>query len=152
MANKLSTLLTFITNNLQSNPLVNTVVFKDDDVLDVEKENIYPLVSILLLPSPKPDQLFRAFSVQFEVLNQRDDAKISTPSKLMLDTNYIDNLGITDSIANDFIIDILKSHNDFDISINEDSISDFEPVKKDERNNLDGVIFSCTFEMHQNSL
>jgi isocitrate dehydrogenase len=73
-------------------------------------------------------------------------------SKLMKNTNYVDNVGICDSIANNFIMGILKTHNDFDININEDSISDFIPVKKDERNMLDGISFECTFTMHQNDI
>ena len=73
-------------------------------------------------------------------------------SKLMRNTNYIDNVGITDSIANNFVMEILKTHNDFDINIDEDSITDFEPVKKDERNCLDGVKFECTFTIHQNDI
>lgn len=152
MANQLSKLLNHIVSIFESNDLVNTIVFKDDDVLDVEKENIYPLVSLLLLPSPKPEQDLRAFSFSIEVLNQRDDLKVSTSSKLMSDTNYIDNIGITDSIANNFVMEILKTHNDLDINIDEDSISEFTPVKKDERNNLDGVKFELTFTMHQNNI
>ena len=70
----------------------------------------------------------------------------------MLDTNYIDNVGITDTIANDFIQEILKTHNDLDINVVEDSISDFTPVRKGERNCLDGWRFECTFSMHQNAV
>ncbi len=73
-------------------------------------------------------------------------------SKLMKNTNYIDNMGITDSIANNFIMEILKTHNIHDININEDSITLFTPIKKDERNMLDGFSFECTFEMHQNDI
>ena len=73
-------------------------------------------------------------------------------SKLMKNTNYADNMGITDSIANDFLMEIIKTHNVHDININEDSISDFIPIKKDERNMLDGISFECSFTMHQNDI
>ena len=152
MSNKQSILLNFIVETFNQNPLVNTIVFKDDDVLDVEKENVYPLVSIQLLTSPAPFDDHREYSLRFEILNQRDDRKTATPSKLMSDTNYIDNVGICDSIGNDFLMEILKTHNDFDINVVEDSVSEFEPVKKDERNMLDGVRFEVTFSMHQNSI
>jgi hypothetical protein len=46
MANQLSSLLKLVWTTFDEMPLVNTVVFKDDDVVDVEKENVYPLVSI----------------------------------------------------------------------------------------------------------
>lgn len=152
MANQLSILLNHIVSVFEADDLVHTIVFKDDEVLDVEKENIYPLVSLQLLPSPKPEQDLRAYTFAIEVLNQRDDVKAATTSKLMSDTNYIDNIGITDSIANNFVMEILKTHNDFDINIYEDSITDFETVKKDERNCLDGFKFECTFTIHQNDI
>lgn len=152
MSNKVSQLLTHIVSIYDALPLVNTIVFKDDDVLDVEKENVYPLVSIQLITSPKPDQYYREYRLGFEILNQRDDVKIEKTSKLMLDTNYIDNIGICDTIANDFLMEILKTHNDLDIDVIEDSISEFEPIRKDERNCLDGVKFEATFIMHQNAI
>lgn len=152
MANQASILLNHIVGTFQAMPLVNTIAFRDDNVIDVEKENIYPLVFIQLLSSPRPQQERREYRISFEVVNQRDDTKTATQSKLLLDTNYIDNIGITDTIANDFIMEVLKTHNDFDININEDSISDFVPVKKGERNFLDGVKFECVFSIHQNAV
>ena len=152
MSNKQSQLLTHIVSIFDAMPLVNTIVFKDDDVLDVEKENIYPLVSIVLLSSPAPFEDRREFRLGFEILNQRDDRKTATPSKLMSDTNYIDNVGICDSIANNFVMEVLKTHNDLDINIIDDGVSEFEPVKKDERNRLDGIKFEATFSMHQNGI
>ena len=152
MSNKQSILLNFIVETFNQNPLVNTIVFKDDDVLDVEKENVYPLVSIQLLTSPAPFDDHREYSLRFEIFNQRDDRKVATPSKLMSDTNYIDNVGICDSIANNFVMEILKTHNDLDINIIDDGVSEFEPIRKDERNMLDGVRFEVTFSMHQNDI
>ena len=152
MSNKQSQLLTHIVSIFDAMPLVNTIVFKDDDVIDVEKENIYPLVSIVLLSSPAPFEDRREFRLGFEIVNQRDDRKVATPSKLMSDTNYIDNVGICDSIANNFVMEILKTHNDLDINIIDDGVSEFEPIRKDERNCLDGIKFEATFSMHQNSI
>jgi len=152
MASQLSQVLTHIIEVYDASPLVNTITFNDNDIIDDSKENIYPLVSIQLLSSPAPLQDLREFVFEFTILNQRDDAKISTPSKLLSDINYIDNIGIADSIANNFILEILKSHNKLDINIVEDGVSEFEPVRHDERNNLDGVKFNCTFSIHQNDI
>ena len=152
MSNKQSQLLTHIVSIFDAMPLVNTIVFKDDDVLDVEKENVYPLVSIQLLTSPAPFDDRREYRLGFEILNQRDDKKDATPSKLMSDTNYIDNVGICDSIANNFVMEVLKTHNDLDINIIDDGVSEFEPIRKDERNCLDGIKFEATFSMHQNGI
>ena len=68
----------------------------------------------------------------------------------MLDTNYIDNVNICDSIGNNLIMEVLKTHNEFDINIS--NVSDFQPIRKDERNNLDGVKFEIEFSLHQNSV
>ncbi len=152
MANQLSNILKEVVSVFDSMPLVNTVVFKDDNVVDVEKENVYPLVSISLLSSPAPEMNLREFRLAFEVYNQRDDRKIATPSKLMLDTNYIDNIGICDTIANNFVLTFYKTHNDIDAGIVDDSVSEFEPVRKDERNCLDGIKFEVTFFTHQNNI
>jgi len=152
MANQISKLLTHIVSVFDAMPLVHTIAFKDDDVLDVEKENVYPLVSIVLLPSPAPMTDLREYRLQFTVLNQRDEIKIATPSKLMADSNYIDNMGICDSIANDFILEVLKTHDEFTVFIVDDSVSEFEFIRKGERNALDGVIFEASFSVHQNAI
>ena len=149
MSNKTAQLLNFIVEKFEAMPLVNTIVFKDDDVLDVEKENIYPLVSLVLLESIKETDNIQT-RMSFEILNQRDVTNKPTPSKLMSDVNYIDNIGICDSIGNNFVMEIWKSHNDLDINVLE--YTPFEYVKKDERNNLDGVKFEVTFSMHQNAV
>lgn len=152
MSNKQSQLLTHVVSIYDAMPLVNTIVFKDDDVVDVEKENVYPLVSIQLLTSPPPFDDHREYSLRFEIFNQRDDRKVATPSKLMSDTNYIDNVGICDSIANNFVMEVLKTHNDLNVNIIDAGVSEFEPIRKDERNMLDGVRFEVTFSMHQNGI
>lgn len=152
MANQLSSLLKLVVDTFESMPLVNTVVFKDDDVVDVQKENVYPLVSISLLTSPAPGLNEKEYRIAFEVFNQRDDRKTPTPNKLMLDTNYIDNIGICDTIANNFVLSFYKTHNDIDAGIVDDSVSEFEPVRKDERNCLDGIKFEATFYTHQNNI
>ena len=73
MASQLSSLLKLVWTTFDDMPLVNTVVFKDDDVVDVEKENVYPLVSISLLTSPAPETNQKEYRIAFELFNQRDD-------------------------------------------------------------------------------
>lgn len=152
MANQLSNILNYTVEVFDAMPLVNTIVIKDDDVVDVEKENIYPLVSINLINSPYQLDDIRTFKIQIEVFNQRDDRKIATPSKLMSDTNYIDNINVCDSIANNYINELRKTHNQFDIGIFENGLSDFTYKRKDERNALDGVMFEVILYTHQNNI
>jgi len=152
MASQLSQVLTHIIEVYDAMPLVNTITVNFTDIIDESKENIYPLVNITLLASPSPLQDLREFVFEFTILNQRDDAKVATTSKLLSDINYIDNIGIADSIANNFILEVLKTHNVLDINIVEDSVSEFDPLKSDERNNLDGIKFNATFSIHQNDI
>lgn len=149
MANQVSILLNHVVSVFEANPLVNTVCFRDDDVLDVEKENIYPLVKITLNSSEKLENSQKVV-LDFGIYNQRDFIPKGQSSKLMSDTNYIDNIGIVDSIGNDFIMEYLKTHNDFNIFILEKT--DFEYIRKDERNCLDGLTFQVVFEMPQNGI
>lgn len=152
MAHQLSNVLNYTVSVFEAMPLVNTISIKDDDVVDTEKENVYPLVSINLINSPSPAIDLRVYKIQIEIFNQRDDRKIATPSKLMNDTNYIDNINICDSIANNFIMELYKTHNDYNIGILDNSISDFEFKRKDERNALDGVKFELTLYINQNNI
>ena len=147
MANQISKLLNNIVTVFEDIPLVNTIVFNDSDVIDLEKENIYPLVNIRLTTSTKNENDVLV-NIDFEILNQRDFIPKSTPSKLMLDTNYIDNINICDSIGNRFILDYLKVQSD--IFLNQ--YSEFTFVQKDERNALDGVKFNCIFLVRQNGI
>ena len=142
MSNKVSILLNHIVSVFEANPLVNTVSFRDDDVQDVEKENIYPLVAIKLKTSEKLENSQKV-TMEFSIKTQRDFIPKGHPSKLMLDTNYIDNIGIVDSIGNDFIMEYLKSHNDFNIFILEYSDLEYDG---------DSVLFSVTFEIPQNGI
>jgi len=81
MANQLSNLFNEVVSVLDAMPLVNTIVLKDDNVVDVEKENVYPLVNIRFVSSPAPETDIRNYVLAFEVYNQRDDINISTPIK-----------------------------------------------------------------------
>lgn len=151
MANKTSELLDHIVSIFDEMPLVNTIEFRDDDIIDIDKENIYPLVSIRLIETPEQELDMFYEAAEITVLNQRDILPKPTTSKLMLDTNYIDNIGICSTILNDFYLEIAKTHNDLDIDIVEKS--SISPVSKyGERNFLDGKSQEFIFSMHQNNI
>jgi len=152
MAYQINSVLDYTVSVFNAMPLVNTIILKDDDVIDVEKENIYPLVSINLQPSPAPDYYFRKYNLEIGIYNQRDDRKIATPSKLLTDTNYVDNIAICDTIANNFVMELMKSHNEFNILLNDGDVSDFEFIRKEERNRLDGVKFRISLLIKNNEI
>jgi hypothetical protein len=139
-----SKIISYLVQVLQANSLVNTISLRDDDVIDTEKSNVYPLVAMRLLTSTKEEnRVLTKISFQIRIL--RDFIPKSQPSKLMTDTNYIDNIAICDSIGNDLILHFLKVDNDFNIFI--DTYTDFEYTT-----NLDGVNFTVDFVTAQNGI
>ena len=148
MANQSSKILNFIVGEFDKQDLVNTISLRDDDLIDVERENIYPLVSIRLGRFiPEHDKV--SLEVFFRIVTQRDVSNKTKPSKLLTDTNYIDNVNIINTIANDFVMGIWYKHNEYDIDI--DGVSGFDPID-DERNGVDGITFEATFSTHQNGI
>jgi hypothetical protein len=139
-----SKIINYLVQVLEANPLVNTISLRDDDVIDVEKSNVYPLVAMRLLTSTKEENRVLT-KIGFQIKMLRDFIPKSQPSKLMTDTNYIDNIAICDSIGNDLILELLKVDNDLNIFI--ETYTDFEYTT-----NLDGVVFSIDFVTAQNGI
>lgn len=137
-------ILNYLVELLQANTLVNTISLRDDDVFDVEKSNIYPLVAMRLISSIKEENRVLT-KINFQIRIVRDFIPKAQPSKLMTDTNYIDNIAICDSIGNDLILDFHKVDNGKNIFI--DTYTDFEYTT-----NLDGVNFSIDFISSQNGI
>jgi len=153
MAYQFSKVTNFIISVFDAMPLVNTISLRDDDVVDVEKANVYPMVNIRLIDSPAPQSDLREFTYAIEVLNQRDDTKVPKTSKLLTDTNFVDNINICDSIANNFILEVLKDHNDFNVFLSDDTVSEFTYIfKHGERNALEGVSFEVTLNTNNNAV
>jgi hypothetical protein len=139
-----SKIINYLVEALQANPLVNTISLRDDDVIDVEKSNVYPLVAMRLLTSTKEENRVLT-KISFHIKMLRDFIPKSQPSKLMTDTNYIDNIAICDSIGNNLILELLKVDNDLNIFI--ETYTDFEYTT-----NFDGVVFSIDFVTAQNGI
>jgi len=149
MANQISTLLKFVVDSFDINPLVNTIEIVDDSIIDKAKENIYPLVSIELLESEVLDPLVEV-TLAISVYAQRNISKESDNTKLMAGTNYIDNINECHSIAVDFINTISRLNNDDNIGIA--SISKISIKSRAERNSLDGVTFEVDLTIQNNCI
>ena len=130
----------YIVALFQKDELVNTITFKDNEVVDIEKENVLPLVSIRFTNrSEDPDNELYVYNYKIGIYQQRDTRKVVQPSKLMEDTNWIDNLAECESIANNFVNYIERI--EIDENINIDSLSDLLPVSNYASSNLDGFSF-----------
>lgn len=136
--NELSLMQAFVIAQFQSNNLVNTISTVETEGIDLNKENVYALVNLDLRDT---DILDDAVIVTYliTIVQARDIVPRKTDSKLLGDTNYIDNLNETHSIAQRFINYLTRQNNDENIEI--DNLSSVT-ILKDWRSGLDGVQFT----------
>lgn len=131
----ISTIQNFIINHFQNDDLVHTISVVKTAEIDVNISNIYPLVNIDLIEAPIDEQIISATFI-LTVLQQRDTANKKTDSKLLDDTNYIDNMGETHFILNRFVNVLFQQNNDDNIEVA--STTTPRALKEWNRSNLDG--------------
>jgi len=134
--NEVSKMYDFLIGLFQSNDLVNTISLVNTLDIDSNKENIYPLVNLDLRETETQDQAI-IFSFRITVVQQRDIKPIKIDSKLLINTNYVDNLNETHSILNKVINYLVRQNNDYDIEIVQQGINKI--LKEFGLSNLDGV-------------
>lgn len=110
----------YIIERFQTDEMVNTITFNDTFVVDTQKENIYPLVAINLVSISGVDDL-NLYNFRIICLQKRDVQRVMTPSKLMEDTNLIDNLSETENILQNFTNYITRLEINENINIQEKS-------------------------------
>jgi len=140
-----STTTNYIVNLFAADELVNTIALSASGIIDTKKESIYPLVTIEYngFEIDRDNALLKD-DYTITILQQRDSRKAEQPSKLMEDTNYIDNLNECQSICVNFVnyIDRFELEN-----INIDSLSISEPLSNYGGANLDGFRIDITFSV-----
>lgn len=137
--NETSKINNFTIALFDANELVNTISIIPTNLIDLNKENIYPLVNIEMLTADvQPDVI--VFDFRITVVQQRDVRPIKTDSKLLSDSNYLDNINETLSIAQRFINVLTRQNNDYEIEIVNQSNVDF--LKEWRGSMLDGVQFT----------
>ena len=134
--NEVSKMYEFLIGLFNSNDLVNTISLVNTMDIDSNKENIYPLVNLDLRETETQDQAI-IFSFRITILQQRDIKPIKIDSKLLSNTNYIDNLNETHSILNKVINYLVRQNNDYDIEIVQQGTNKI--LKEFGLSNLDGV-------------
>lgn len=147
--NELSTVSRFIMDKFKESPLVNTVEFlyKEGDY-DLSKTNIYPLVSVSIVETEILSSLI-LLNYNITIVEQRDELNVINNNKLLDQDNLIDNLDETHTIATVFINSIRNTYNDYGIEVEE--VSNIRIKKFEETNTLDGVEFSITFSIENDS-
>ena len=89
-----------------------------------------------------------AFVVTYKItiLQQRDIKPIKTNSKLLNDSNYLDNMNETNSIAADFINYLRWKNNDLVVEIQ--NLTTLTPLENYKGNGLDGVQFDIDLSIY----
>lgn len=127
----------FVVAEFRSNNLVNTISLVETDAIDMNKENIYPLVNIDLRDTDILNDVI-IVSFRITIVQARDIYPRKTDSKMLTDTNYIDNINETHSIAQRFVNYLTRQNNDENVEIDELSTV---TILKDWKSGLDGVQF-----------
>jgi hypothetical protein len=142
--NESSLIYDFIISEFQDNDLVNTISIVPFAEIDINKENIYPLVNIDLIDiETETDYLTYNFNIT--VIQQRDLKPLKIDSKLLNNTNYIDNINETVSISNRLINVIEKQNNNSSIELQ--NLSRLRVLKEWGRGICDGVRFDISLSI-----
>ena len=92
----------YIIDRFGTDDMVHTISLSDNGIVDVKKENIYPVIDIFFLNRSETDEQY-SYVYKIHVLQQRNIKREMTPGKIMSDTNYLDNLADCESIINNFV-------------------------------------------------
>lgn len=139
----------YIIARFQADEMVNTITFNDTFVVDTQKENIYPIVAINLQSiSEDTAQSLNLYTFRIYCLQKRDVQRIMTPSKLMEDTNLIDNLAETENILQRFNNYISRLEIEENINVYEKS--QLTPLYNYAGSGLDGFNITITLSYPNN--
>lgn len=143
MANELQKVRNHIVSKFQSDPLVNTLTTLSNDLIDTNKETIYPVVNIDYLSTTiQEDQIL--FLYHIKALDQNDVYIKSTDSKLQEDTNQSDIWNETHNICQSFI-NSFRVYNNSDVEIL--GVPNIEVIKNENLNGLSGHEFDIVLSI-----
>lgn len=141
--NELQKVRNYVISKFDSDPLVNTITTLSDELIDTNKETIYPVVNVDYLDADVQDDVL-LFSFKITALDQNDVYVKSIDSKLLEDTNQSDILNETFNICQSFI-NSFRQYNTFDIEIS--SKSTITTVMNERLNGLSGHEFDIVLSI-----
>lgn len=142
--NEISKIYDYVINLFDANEMVNTISIVPTIEIDNNKENIYPLVNADLTNTTIDENII-VVDFEITIVQQRNTSNLKTDSKLLNDTNYIDNMNETHSIATRFI-NVIEDRDNTD-NIELVSLTKLKPLKNWSRNNLDGFQFNVSLSI-----
>lgn len=141
--NELSKVRRYIIDRFDADPLVNTITTLSDELIDTNKETIFPVVNIDYLDSDVLDDVV-LFSFKITALDQNDVYTKTTDSKLLEDTNQNDILNETFNICQSFI-NSFRQYNDDNIEMS--SKSTVTTIMNERLNGLSGHEFDIVLSI-----
>jgi hypothetical protein len=145
--NEIQIVYDWLIDHFNSNDLVNTVSILPTSEMDQNKENIYPLVNLDFINKETDEQVITT-TFKITVIQQRDSQPIKTDSKLLLDTNYLDNVNETANITTRFFNVLAKQNNVFNIELESNTTE--KPLRNWGINSCDGFQFEVTLSIPNN--
>ena len=147
--NELSKVRRYIIDRFDADPLVNTITTLSEQLIDTNKETIYPVVNIDYLEfssneSPETLSSELLFSFKITALDQNDVYTKTTDSKLLEDTNQNDILNETFNICQSFI-NSFRQYNDDNIEMQ--SKSNIQTIMNERLNGLSGHEFDIVLSI-----
>lgn len=141
--NELSKVKRYIIDRFDADPLVNTITTLSEELIDTNKETIYPVVNIDYLDSDILEDTV-LFSFKITALDQNDVYTKTTDSKLLEDTNQNDILNETFNICQSFI-NSFRQYNDDNIEMS--SKSPIQTIMNERLNGLSGHEFDIVLSI-----
>jgi hypothetical protein len=131
-----------IRDRVESNVLVNTVIFARTEEKDLYKKSIFPIVHINPIDNPYVNSSVKLYTFEVGVFEQRNINNENTETKFEGNDNIIDNLNVCDVILNDLTTYLSLQNNDDNISLY--SVSSATPLLFTDYNILDGWVIKIT--------
>ena len=141
--NELQKLRDYNIELFRSDKLVNTITTLTDDLIDTNKDIIYPLVNIDYRSSTVQESVILA-NYKIKILDQNDIYTKTTDNKLLEDTNAQDILNETFNICQSYI-NSFRQYNDSGIELS--VVSVVTPIINKELNGLSGHEFDITLSI-----
>lgn len=145
---EISKVYKFLIDQFGASDLVHTITTVETKHIDKNIENIYPLVNLDFLDTEIEEQLVIC-NFMISILQQRDTRPVNYSDKMIGQTNLIDNLNETHSIATRFI-KVINNNNNLE-NIELVSMSALKVIKGN-RNNLDGFEFELSLSIPNEGL
>lgn len=141
--NELNKINTYLINWFQSDDLVNTVTTLTDDLIDTNKETIYPLVNLEYINTDVLEDVILV-SYRIKCMDQEDVYTTPTDSKLLINTNHQDIMNETFNVCQSFINSFRQYNND-NIEIQSKTV--LTPIKFEKLNGLSGHGFDIVLSV-----